>query len=124
MAVSGNLGRKIRVVDDVLSSHEQESYPPTSLDKNCLEYEFQRDWNYNVDMRQTYLALKLNFVKGRSYKTYFTQEYKKHREEAEAGEEATAEEKKLAPVPLVNHVKIFLRSFFLILKCTSARLQL
>ena len=64
-------------------------------------------------MRQTYLALKLNFVKGRSYKTYTTQDYKKkHKKEAEAGEEATAEEKQEAPVPLFNHVKNILHSVF------------
>ena len=34
VAVSGNLGRKVPVVDDVLSSHEQEFYPVTSLDEN------------------------------------------------------------------------------------------
>ena len=37
VAVSGNLGGKVPVVDDVLSSHEQEIYPTTSLDENCIE---------------------------------------------------------------------------------------
>ena len=63
VAVSGNLGGK--VVDDVLSSHEQEIYPTTSLDENCIEFEFQTDQNYYVDLRQTYLALKLKLVRGR-----------------------------------------------------------
>ena len=51
VAVSGNLGGKVAIVDDVLSSHEQEIYPTTSLDENCIEFDFQRDRNYFVDLR-------------------------------------------------------------------------
>ena len=51
VAVPGNLGGKAPVVDDVLSSHEQEIYPTTSLDKNCKEYEFGTDRNHYVDLR-------------------------------------------------------------------------
>ena len=36
VAVSGNLRGKVSVVDDVLSSHEQEIYPTTSLNENCI----------------------------------------------------------------------------------------
>ena len=36
VAVSGNPGVKVPVVDDVLSSHEQEIYPTTSLDENSI----------------------------------------------------------------------------------------
>ena len=45
VAVSGNLGGKRPIVDNVLSSHEQEIYPTTSLDENCIEFEFQTDRN-------------------------------------------------------------------------------
>ena len=69
VAVSENLGGKVPIVDDVLSSHEQEIYPTTSLDENCIEFEFQMDRNYYVDLRQPFLALKLKFVKGRGYGT-------------------------------------------------------
>ena len=65
VAVSGNLGGKVPVVDDVLSSQEQEIYPTTSLDENCIEFEFQTDRNYYVDLRQPYLALKLKLFRGR-----------------------------------------------------------
>ena len=58
VAVSGNLGGKFPIVDDVLSSHEQEIYPTTSLDENCIEFEFQTDRNYYVDLRQSFLALE------------------------------------------------------------------
>ena len=71
MAVSGNLGGKVPVVDDVLSPHEQEIYPNTSLDENCIEFEFQTVRNYYVDLRQTYLALKLKIVRGRGYETQY-----------------------------------------------------
>ena len=69
MTVSGNLGGKVPIVDDVLSSHEQEIYPTTSLDENCIEFEFQTDRNYYVDLRQSFLDLKLKFVKCPGYDT-------------------------------------------------------
>ena len=106
VAVSGNLGGKVPLVDDVLSSHEQEIYPTTSLDKNCIEIEFQTDRNYYVDLRQTYLALKLKLVRGCGYETYNTKEVKKeHKKEAKAEEED-------APVPQVTHVNNILHSCF------------
>ena len=63
VAKSGNSGGKIPVVDGVFSSHEQEMYPTTSLDENCIELEFQTDRHYYVDLRQMYLALKLKLSK-------------------------------------------------------------
>ena len=111
VAVSRNLGGKVPVVDDVLSSHEQEIYPTTSLDENGIEFEFQTDRNYYVDWRQTYLTLKLKLLKGCGYKTYNTKEIKKeHKEEAKAEEEETTEEDD--PVPLVTHVNNILHSIF------------
>ena len=77
VAVSGNLGWKVPVVDDVLSFHEREFYPTTSLDENCIELEFRRDRNFYDDLRQTYSALKLKIVRGRGYETYNTKEVKK-----------------------------------------------
>ena len=77
MAVSGILGGKVPVVDNVLSSHEQEVYPTNSLAENCIEFEFQTDRNYYVDLRQTYWAWKLKLVRGRGYETYNTKEVKK-----------------------------------------------
>ena len=110
VAVSGNLGGKVPVVDDVLSSHEEEIYPTTSLDENCIEFEFQTDRNYYIDVRQTHLILKLKLVKGRGYETYNTKEVKKeHKEGAKAEEEETSEEQ---PIPLVTHVNNILHSIF------------
>ena len=83
VAVSGNLGRKVPIVDDVLSSHKQKTYPTTSLDENCIEFEFQTDRSYYVDLRQSFLALKLKFVKGHGYDTYESKGKKKeHKDES------------------------------------------
>ena len=76
VAVSGNIGRKVRVVDDVLLSREQKIYPNTSFDEKCIEFEFQTDRNFYVDLRQTYLASKLKLVRVCEYKTYNSKEVK------------------------------------------------
>ena len=105
-----NFGGKVRVVDVVLSSHEQEIYPTTSVEMNCIEFDFQTDLKYYVDLRQTNLALKLKLVRGRCYETYKNKEVKKeHKEKAKTDEEETKEE---APVPLVTHVNNILHSIF------------
>ena len=108
VAVSGDLGGKVPIVDDVLSSHEQEIYPTTSLDENCIEFEFQTDRNYYVDLRQSFLALKLKFVKGRGYDTYESKEKKKeHKDESvvftETGDDSDQEEE-VARVTYVNNI--------------------
>ena len=111
VAISGNLGGKVPIVDDVLSSHEQEIYPTSSFNESCIECDFQTDRNYYVDLRQTYLALKLKLVRCRDYETYIPKEVKKeHKEEAKAEEDETAEED--VPVPLVAHVNNILHSIF------------
>ena len=79
--------------------------------QNCIEFEFQTDRNYYVDLRQTYLALKLKPVRGRGYETYNTKELRKeHKEKAKLEEEETAEEE--APVSLVTDLNNILHSFF------------
>ena len=77
VAVSGNPGGKVPVIDDVLSSHEHDFSPTNSLDGNCIEFEIQTDRNCYVDLRQTYLVLKLKIVRGRGYKFYTTIEVEK-----------------------------------------------
>ena len=42
-----------------------------------MESEFRTDQNYYVDLRPSFLALKLKFVKGRGYDTYESKEKKK-----------------------------------------------
>ena len=113
MAVPGNLVGKIPVVDDVLSSHEQKINPSTSLDDNCIEFEFQMNRNYYVDLRRTYFAFKLKAVEVRGYENYNSKEVKKEHKEAKAKEETVAvEEEQEVPVPLVTHVNNNLHSVF------------
>ena len=97
--------------DNVLSSHENEVYPNSSLNENCIKFAFQTDRNYNVDLRRTYLASKLKFVKGRGYEIYKTKEVKKERKKAAKADEETEEQE--PPVLLATHVdKIFAFNFF------------
>ena len=112
MAVSRNLGGKVLVIDDDLSSHEQETYHTTSFDENCIEFDFQTGRNCYVDLRQSYLALNLKFVKGRGYETYNSKEVKKEYEEEAKRVGERPEEVKQAPVFLVTHVNNILHSIF------------
>ena len=109
VAVSGNLGGKVPVLDNVLSSHEQEIYPTTSLDENCIEFEFQTDRNYYVDLRQTYLALKLKLVKGRGYETYNTKEVKKRaqrRGKSRRGRDGGGKRSSSSPYSCKQHIAL------------------
>ena len=116
VAVSGNPGVKVPVVDDVLSSHEQEIYPTTSLDENSIEFEFQTDRNAYVDLRQTYLALRIKLVKGRAFDTYKTTEKKKERKEdalfTETADDDVEFIKEDEGVPHITHVNNNLHSIF------------
>ena len=64
VAVSGNPAVKVPVLDDMLSSHEQENYPTTSLDENSIEFELQTDRNLS--------CFKSKLIKGRGFDTYKT----------------------------------------------------
>ena len=100
--------REVPVVDDVVSSHEQELYPTTSLDENCIEFNFQTDRSFYVDLRRTYLVVKLKLVRGCGYETYNSKEIREgHKKKAKVDEEETAEK---APVPLVTQVNNILHS--------------
>ena len=110
VAVSGFLGGKVPIVEDVLSLHEQKIYPTTFLAENCIEFEFQTGRNFYVDLRQSFLALKLKFFKGRGYDTIESKEKKKeHKDESavftETGDdEEEEEEEEVARVTYVNNI--------------------
>ena len=116
VAVSGNPGVKVPVVDNLLSSHEQENYPIISLDENNIEFEFQADRNVYVDLRQTYLAQKIKLVKGRGFDTYKTTENKKeHKEDSvftETGDNDVKFIEEGKGVPHIIHVNNLLHSIF------------
>ena len=64
VAVSENLGGKVSIVGDVLSSHEQKIYPTTSLDENCIEFEFQTERNFYVDLTPSFLGIEAQICQG------------------------------------------------------------
>ena len=116
VTVSGNPGVKVPVVDDVWSSHEHEIYPTTSLDENSTEFEFQTDRNVYVDLRQTYLALKIKQVKGRGFDSYKTTEKKKEQKQdavfTETGDDDVEFIEEDEGVPHITHVNNILHSIF------------
>ena len=96
---------------EIFELHEQQIYHTTSLDKTCLEFEFQTDRYYCVHLRQTYLAGKLRNVKDRGYENYNAKEVRKvHKEDPKA--DGAMEEVKHVPVVLVFHVNNLLHSIF------------
>ena len=109
--MSGNLGGKVPIVDNVFSSHEQEVYPTTSLDENCIKFEFRADRNYYVDLRQSFFALKLKVVKRRSYDTYESSEKKKeHKDDPVVFTERGDDEEKQEEVARVTYVNNIMHS--------------
>ena len=108
VAVSGSVGGNVPVVDDVLSSHEQQIYPTTSLDENRIEFEFQTDRNNYTDLRQTYLSLVLKLVKHRGFDSYKKEAKKEHNE----GEYKKADAADDNEVPLITHVNNSMHSIF------------
>ena len=101
MAVSGSVGGKVPVVDDVLSSHEQQIHPTTSLDENSIEFEFQTDRNNYTDLRQTYLSLVLKLVKHRGFDSYKKEAKKEHNEAEDKKADAANDNE----VPLITPVQ-------------------
>ena len=112
MAVSGNIGGKVSIVDNVLSSHAQENYPTTSLDENCIKFECQADWNDYVDLRRPFLALELKFVKGRGYDTYESKEKKKEHKDESVILTETGDDKEEEEVARATYVYNIMHSIF------------
>ena len=113
VAVSGNHGGKVPIVEDVLSSHEQEIYPTTSPNENCIVFEFQTDWNFYVDLRQSFFALKLKFVKSRGYNIYKSKEKKKeHKDESVVFTETGTDDEEEEEVARVTYVNSIMHSMF------------
>ena len=100
----------------MLSSHEKEVYPTTSLDEKSIEFEFETDRNGHLDLQQTYLALKFKLVKGRGFETNKTTEKKKeHREDtvfAKTGDDDVEFIEEDDGVPHITHVNNILLSIF------------
>ena len=106
VAVSGNLEGKVTIVDDVLSSHEQEIYPTTSLDENCIEFEFQTDQNY---YETVFSGIEAQICQRTWLRTYESKEKKKeHKDESvvftERGTDDEEEQGEVARVIYVNNI--------------------
>ena len=105
---------KVLVVDNVLSSHEQEYYPTMSLAENSIEFDLQTDRNVYVDLRQTYLALKTKPVKGRGFDSYKTTEKRKENQEVAVFAETIDDDVEYIEedegVPHITNVNTFLHS--------------
>ena len=105
--------RESPIVDDVLFSHEHEIYPTKSIDENCIELEFQWDRNYYVDLRQSFLALKLKFVKRRGYDTYESKEkVREHKDESVIFTETRTDDHQEEDVARVTSVNNIMHSMF------------
>ena len=66
VAVLDNFGSKVPVVYDDLSAHEQ-LYPTTSLDENSIEFQFQTDCAFFIDLRESYLPWQLTLCAHRIF---------------------------------------------------------
>ena len=116
VAVSGSIAGKVPVVYDVLLFHEQEICPTTSIDERWLEFEIQVDRNCYVDLRHTYLALKLKCVKCRGYETDSSKEVKEEYKKETSSDKETEEEEQEAPVSVVSHLNDILHAIFFIVE--------
>ena len=100
----------------MLSSHEQEIYPTTSLDESSIEFEIQTDRNAYVDSPQTYLAPKIEPVKGSGFDTYKTTEKENEQKEGtvftETGDDDVEFIEEAKGVPHITHVNYILHSIF------------
>ena len=108
VAVSGSVGGKVPVVGDVLSSHEQQIYPTTSLNENSIEFEFQTDRNNYTDLRRTYLSLVHKLVKQGGFDSYKKEAKKEHNETEDKKADAADDNE----VPLITHVNNIMHSIF------------
>ena len=111
-----NPGVKVPVVDDVLSSHEQEFHLTTSLDEKSIDFVIQTDRNVCVDLRQTSLALKIKLVEGHGFDTYKTTEKKEEHKEDTVFTETVDDDREYIEedegVPDITHEHNFLHSIF------------
>ena len=122
---SGNLGAKAPLVEKVLLSHEQEIYPTTSFDENCVAFDFQKDRYYYVDVRYFHSALKKKLGNGCGWESYEIQEIEKEHEEkskegAEAGETQEGED---GSVRLINQINNVLNWRFSNVECWGVHQQ-
>ena len=100
----------------------KEFIPQKSFDDNSIEIEFETDRKFYVDLRQTYLALKIKLVNGRCFDTYKTREKKKEHQEDTVSTETGLDDVEFMEDgkggPQITQVNNILPSVFLIQKCS------
>ena len=61
---------KVPVLEIIMSSYTQEVFPSTFLDESSFEFEFEKDRNLYLVVRDTHLSLKLQLFKGRLFDAF------------------------------------------------------
>ena len=111
VALAKSADDKVPVVDDVLSSYEHQIYPTTSLDESSIEFEFTTDRNIYTDLRQTYLSLKLQYVKGRGFEAFTNNMKTEHVENSLDTLDADSTTEGFF-IPRITHVNNIMHSIF------------
>ena len=83
-SVSEKLGEKVPLLDMILCYGEK-TYNVTSLDENCIGFEFQTDRNYYVGLSLCFLVFELELIKAQVTIRTTTTKAKKHKETVKAG---------------------------------------
>ena len=71
------------------------------------------DRNYYIDLRQSFLALNLKFVKGRRYDTYESKEEKKEHKDESVVFTETGDDEEEEEVDRITYVNNIMQSIFL-----------
>ena len=61
-------------MEPIESSHIQEVYPSTSLDKSRIEFKFETDRSIYLDMRDIHLQIKVGLQKGILFEDFMKKE--------------------------------------------------
>ena len=86
--------------------------PSSSTSETCTEFEVRTDWNFHIVVRQTYVALKLQFVASRGNEFFKTKQAEpEHKYESKAAAVNKEMEAVLSNF-LVTHVNNPFHSFF------------
>ena len=93
----------VPVLETIMSSYTQEVFPSTSLNESSFEFEFETDRNLYLDMRDTYLSLKLQLFKGRLFDAF-----KKEKAEHKAKSEEDSDEEPQTYLTYVNNLLFYI----------------
>ena len=96
---------KVPVLETIMSSYTHEVFPIFSLDESSIEFEFETDRNFYLDMHHTHFSLKLQLFKGRLFDAF-----KKEKAEHKAKSEEDSDEEPQTYLTYVNSVLLSLFS--------------